>query len=320
MFPARAGIGVARKLLDVLQLLTHLINREFESNARVGHFNRRGLAAERIGLTVEFLREEIEPTPGGAPGGEYAPHFSDMRTQSVNFLFDIHAKSVESHLLTDAVSNLLRRKRAVFTERLAHSLLQALSELFAKARMDFRDFRCDIRDNCVDLIAVLEQHIGKRFAFSLATRAKTFQCLIQHSKQFFLNDVRICGVVGENARVAQNINHRECACVRQFREHCALKIFESGKSRFIDCADAVFKAALETDAAFKTAALDSRTDGLTERRLGKAQLLADFEIEVEIAGVNATHLNGDVSEGNVALSRGEPGHGMNAGHGKSDFR
>src|SRR5262249_39835122 len=56
--------------LNVLHLLAHLVDDGLELEARPCRLGVVGLGAERIGLAVELLGQEVEPAPGGLPGIE----------------------------------------------------------------------------------------------------------------------------------------------------------------------------------------------------------------------------------------------------------
>ena len=58
-----------RRLSKVLNLLAHLLNQQFEVEARVRHLNGGGFAAQRIGFTVHFLHQEVQTLADGAARG-----------------------------------------------------------------------------------------------------------------------------------------------------------------------------------------------------------------------------------------------------------
>src|SRR5512134_3876313 len=75
MFPANVsawwGAG-AIVSLQVLDLLAHLLDQQLQFHCRLRHFDRGGLRSERVGLAIQLLHEEVEPSADGSALGEDA--------------------------------------------------------------------------------------------------------------------------------------------------------------------------------------------------------------------------------------------------------
>ena len=80
--PAEAAIQCGSASLEVLNLFAHLLDQNLQFNRRVGHFDRGGFRAQRVGFAIEFLHQEVKAATDCAAGRKHAAHFGDVRRQA----------------------------------------------------------------------------------------------------------------------------------------------------------------------------------------------------------------------------------------------
>src|SRR5690606_38360562 len=54
--------------LNILSLLAHLFDQQFQIDRRAGHFDTTGLGAQGVGLAIHFLEQEVESFAHAAAG------------------------------------------------------------------------------------------------------------------------------------------------------------------------------------------------------------------------------------------------------------
>src|SRR6266478_5963218 len=86
------------------------LDLQLQLDGRVGHFDRGRLRAERIGLAIELLHQEIEPPADRPAGAQHAPYLDHVGAQALQFLVDVGAHPVQRHLLADPVVHFLTRQ------------------------------------------------------------------------------------------------------------------------------------------------------------------------------------------------------------------
>src|SRR3990170_2628315 len=85
-FEPSACIAPIAPSLDVLHLLAQPLDRGLELEADAGELDVGRLGAQRVGLAVELLAQEVEPAPDRTAGGEQAAGGCEMRRQAVQLL------------------------------------------------------------------------------------------------------------------------------------------------------------------------------------------------------------------------------------------
>src|SRR5829696_3387580 len=78
--------------LHVLNLFAKLVDDGFQFQAETGERDVARFGAERIGLTAELLREEIEPPSDRAAGRQERARPLDMGAEPVELLSNIGAR------------------------------------------------------------------------------------------------------------------------------------------------------------------------------------------------------------------------------------
>src|SRR5262245_4502658 len=96
------GQHAARSSLDILHLLAHLIDHRLQSKSGARDLHVVGLGAERIGLAIKFLGEEVELAADGPVLAEQLASRADMGAQPLQLLLDVGAGSNEHGLLMQA--------------------------------------------------------------------------------------------------------------------------------------------------------------------------------------------------------------------------
>src|SRR3954452_7770507 len=91
--------GPAAPSLNILHLLAHLLDQHLELQRSVRQFGVDGLRAERVGLAIEFLHEEIETLAAAAARSEHSPHFRHVSAQPADFLRDVDLRCEQRELL-----------------------------------------------------------------------------------------------------------------------------------------------------------------------------------------------------------------------------
>src|SRR4051812_4973008 len=85
------GNGVRPRSLDVLDLFPHLLDQHLELHGNARHVVGDRLGAERIGLAVQLLAEEIQALAAGAALVEHAAVFRDVGLQARDLLVHVDA-------------------------------------------------------------------------------------------------------------------------------------------------------------------------------------------------------------------------------------
>src|SRR2546428_11907676 len=97
-----AHFATARSF-DVLNLLAHLLDQQLELEARVGEVLRNRLRAERVGLAVELLHQEVQALADHSSRPDHAVHLLEVRSQAVQLLGDVRLDAEERDLLAEAL-------------------------------------------------------------------------------------------------------------------------------------------------------------------------------------------------------------------------
>ena len=76
-------------LLDILNLLAHLLDQHLELDGAAGGVGDDGFGGEGVGFAVEFLHQEVEATADGALLGELTTDFADVGVEAVELFVDV---------------------------------------------------------------------------------------------------------------------------------------------------------------------------------------------------------------------------------------
>ena len=71
---------------QILHLLAELFDHALELEADIGQLDIVRFGTQRVGLTVEFLREKIESAANGAAICDQSLDLGDVRRQPIEFL------------------------------------------------------------------------------------------------------------------------------------------------------------------------------------------------------------------------------------------
>src|SRR5512141_590371 len=90
--PLRGSARLAprpRLSFEVLHLLAHLFDQHLELERHLRQLRVDRFRAERIGLAMQLLREEVEPLADTAALRQHAADFADVRREPRDFLGDV---------------------------------------------------------------------------------------------------------------------------------------------------------------------------------------------------------------------------------------
>ena len=88
---------------QILHLLAELLDHALELEADIGQLHVVRLGAERIGFTIELLREEIEPPAHRTAVGDQALGLRDVRSEPVELLADVGLAGDQDRLLVQPI-------------------------------------------------------------------------------------------------------------------------------------------------------------------------------------------------------------------------
>ena len=71
-------------LLQILDLLAHLFDIEFQIERGICHLDCHCLGAQRIRFAVQFLHEEVEAAADRAASGQHAADFIDVGDEPIS--------------------------------------------------------------------------------------------------------------------------------------------------------------------------------------------------------------------------------------------
>jgi hypothetical protein len=148
-------------------------------------------AFECVGFAVQFLHQEIEPSPDGSALGQDAPHFIDVRGKPVQLFLDVRTQAVKGDLLPDAICDFLACQGATASEGGNQRLFEPLGQFALQRREQVRRPRAHLRNDCLDAVAALPQRRCERSAFAPARRLQGRERFVE----------RNCGVVAQAVRV-----------------------------------------------------------------------------------------------------------------------
>src|SRR5690349_1374650 len=158
--PAGALISLKSLSLDVLDLLAQLLDRRLQVDPDVGEADIGALGAERVGLAVEFLAEEIELAPDRAPFGDEIARRRDMRGEPVQFLAHVGLAGEDRGFLSQAV--LIERVEAL--QQLGELLLHFLPD---RQRLSAGTLGRRLAQ-ALDFVQMRADEVGQPFALDLA--------------------------------------------------------------------------------------------------------------------------------------------------------
>src|SRR3984957_18976433 len=128
---AASNSGAER--LDVLPLLTHLLDQYLHVDRRARGLDVLRLGGQGIRLTIQLLHEEVEAPTRGLLAGERLAPLGDVTAQPVEPLVDVEALGENGELLlqplvidvggelSDAVEKLRAHPRTHFRQTLRHA-------------------------------------------------------------------------------------------------------------------------------------------------------------------------------------------------------
>src|SRR5262245_28761473 len=101
--PLRAmrGPSLTSPLLNVLDLLAHLIDHRFELETGPRRLRVARLGAQGVGLAVELLGQEVEPATGRLAAVEQLARRRDVRGEALQFLLHVGAGRQQRGLLVE---------------------------------------------------------------------------------------------------------------------------------------------------------------------------------------------------------------------------
>src|SRR5260221_1812025 len=192
-----ASVGV-QKLLHILHLLAHLLDQHLEFQRRLRNFSVDRLAAQRVGLAVQFLRKKIQPLTGAAAGAEHAPHLGHVRGQPRQFLGDVDLGGEQGEFLFQAI-----------VVRVELSVAQTQREFLVERGVNGRDARRHARDFRLDAVATCLEDGFNLGAFPPPRRRQVGQRPVDKGRdprrKFFGRNRRL----GQNPGPAQDFVDRE---------------------------------------------------------------------------------------------------------------
>src|SRR5690349_20450158 len=157
---AGAVIVLESSSLDVLDLLAQLLDRRLQVDPDTGEADIGALGAERIGLAVEFLAEEVELAPDRAALGHQIARRRNMGVEPVQLLAHIRLAGENRGFLRQTV--LVQRRQALqqFGELLLHLLPN-------RQRLGAGTLRRRLAE-ALNLVHMRGDEIGEALAFDLA--------------------------------------------------------------------------------------------------------------------------------------------------------
>src|SRR5207302_67978 len=75
--------------LQILNLLAELLDDALELEPDIGELDVIRLGAQRVGLALQLLREEIQPAPDGTAACQQISALVHMRSKSIQLLADV---------------------------------------------------------------------------------------------------------------------------------------------------------------------------------------------------------------------------------------
>src|SRR5580704_5199421 len=123
-YPARGrarGVGTRRlgrlPSFEVLHLLAELLDRRLQGKADAGQLDIGRFRAQRVGLAVQFLAQEIELPADRLAALEQVADLREMGAQPVELLADIGAADQHRQFLGDPLLRHRRRETGQFGEQ-----------------------------------------------------------------------------------------------------------------------------------------------------------------------------------------------------------
>src|SRR5581483_236644 len=141
-----AGLGSASprtpRSFDVLNLLAHLLDQDLELERYLGDLGVHGLRAQRVGLAMQLLSQEVQALARAAALRQYPPYFGDVGGQPCDLLRDVHFCREQRKLLLEPL-----------LIGIEAGLAQARAEPLDIRRMQRGHARRDARDLRLDAVA-----------------------------------------------------------------------------------------------------------------------------------------------------------------------
>ena len=160
---------------DILHLLAQLLDGGLQPQPGGGQRRGGGFAAQRVGLAVELLHQEVEAAADGGALGDQGARRGDVAGEPVQFLAHVGARGQQSDFLGDAFLRAVRWSRAAAPEGFP-------SAAYAAGRAG-RRLRSRVGVQRVDLVQQPVKHAAQPFAFGGARADQRREGLLEAGLQ-----------------------------------------------------------------------------------------------------------------------------------------
>ena len=92
---------LSRPLLQVLHLLTDLLDQQLQLDGGSRRIQTSGFRTERIGLSIELLHQKVQAFSSGSTLLDNAHQLIDVNIQAAEFFGHIDPNAMQRHLLAD---------------------------------------------------------------------------------------------------------------------------------------------------------------------------------------------------------------------------
>src|SRR3569833_3642661 len=92
-------LGRLETLFDVLHLFPHLLDQHLHLHRDACSFDVGRFCTQGVGLTMQFLHQEVAAPADGPRLTQDAPHLGQMRIEAVELLFHVETLAQQDHLL-----------------------------------------------------------------------------------------------------------------------------------------------------------------------------------------------------------------------------
>ena len=91
VLPAPDGAAITKRLalFDILNLFAHLLDQHLEFYSGLGGLGVCRFRSQRVGLPVQFLREEVETSADRFAADNHVANLADVTLQAIEFFIDI---------------------------------------------------------------------------------------------------------------------------------------------------------------------------------------------------------------------------------------
>src|SRR5688572_5687813 len=289
----------AAALLNVLDLLAHLLDQDLDVDRGARGLDVLRLRRERVRLAVQFLHQEVEPPPRWLLRIEHLQDLGHVTAQAVEFFLDVHLAGEERDFLLEALG----------VDRDA-KLCRAIRGPRLDARAHFGQPRAHGRDALAQRVAALSQRVAQPRTLAGARFVELGDRFREQRHRLGCDRCEIPIGLAYHTRPAQYVKSADRAGgAAQHRRDLDRALLEFGDQGTVELERGRFGGdTAQVNAGFYLAAPQARAEQRARIALEATQLVRQPQRQLQVTVVDRSQLTAERPPRALTLASCEAGH------------